>query len=317
MNAPTDMNALSTRVITVNLPAQQEIEGTAFALLESAQLLLVDSPTMHEIAADELRTVKTAAAKLEETRKLHVSPLNEEVKYINDWFRQARSLLEQAEADLKQKMLTWQEEQERKRRAEQLKLEQEARMERARLASLAQIRERAAQQAAERMRAEQEAAQARERAAQAEAARRQAEIEAAQKAGDEARAAEAARLAQEAIDTAAREHAAAEAAKQEQTEIITAAQAETAASAVATMVITAPVVPSPAKVAGIATKGTWKGKCTDLLALVQFVAKNPQYVNLLKANDTAINALAKAQREATKVDGLLVWEEKTLAARRA
>lgn len=317
MNAPTDMTALSTRVITVNLPARQEIEGRACALLESAQSLLIDSPTMHEIAADELRTVKSAAAKLEETRKRHVSPLNEEVKYINDWFRDARAMLEEAEAGLKQKMLDWQEEQDRLRREEQRRLEEAARAERARIAAENEARMRAAREQAARQQAEMEALLAKEREAQLEAQRQKKALAAAQRAGDEARAAEARRQQEEAEKAALAKRLEAEASERSRMTLLAEASAQAAAAQLAATVITAPAVAPTAKVVGIATKGTYKGKCTDLLALVQFIAKNPQYVNLVQPNATAINQLAKAQREATNVDGLLVWEEKTLAARRA
>lgn len=317
MNATTQIATTAPRIITVNLPPKEELERRAAALLCAADGLIIDSTGMAEIAAEELHAVKAAYSKLEELRKTHVSPLNSEVKYINDWFRDALAKLDQAEGSYKRKMLIYSNEQVQLRREEQARLEAAQRIERNRIAAENAERDRQARLEAERKRAEQDAALRKEQAAREEANRRQAEINAAIAAGDRARAAEATRLQMEAEATAAKEKALAEQAAQDAAATVAAASAQSAANDTALMVMTAPVVPAPPKLVGISTKGAYKGKCVDLLALIQYVAKNPQYVNLLKANDTAINQLAKAQRDSLNVAGISVYEEQTLAARRA
>lgn len=306
-----------SRIITVNLPLKERMEAKAAGVLATVEALEIDSNGMLEIAAEELRTLKTDYKKLEEARKLHVSPLNDEVKYINNWFRAALATMEQAEETLKVKMLTYQTEQEERRRIEQARIEAEQRAERARIAAENAKREREAQEMARRLEAERDAALARERAAQAEAARLEAERDAAIRAGDEARAKEAARQQIEAEQAAERQKQAAAQAETDAQATVTAAAEQNAANETAALVMTAPVLTIAPKLSGISSKATYKGKCTNLLDLVRFIARHPEHLNLVKANDTAINQIAKAQREACNIEGILVYEDKTLAARSA
>lgn len=317
MGTSNEVAVQGSRVITVNLPSQQKMEAKAAGVLATVEALDIDSDGMMEIAADELRGLKKDYSKLEEARKLHVGPLNDEVKFINNFFRTALTCMEQAEGALKRKMLTYQNQQEQKRREEQARIEAEQRAERARIAAENAAREKAAREEAERQRAEQQAAQERERAAQAEAARRQAEAQAAIQAGDEARAREATRLQIEAEAAAERQRQAAAQADADAAAAVESAAQQNAANDIVAAVMTAPVLSIAPKLSGVSTKGTYKGKCTSLLDLVRFIAKHPEHVNLVKANETAINQIAKAQREACQIDGILVWEDRVLAARRA
>jgi len=287
----------NARTLTINLPVQSEIESRALAVVTTADSLIIDSSSMYEVAADELQSSKANFKTLEEARKFHVSPLNEEVKFINNYFRSALENLSLAESKIKFKMLDYQSEQEEIRKVEQARLDAIAKAERDRLAAEQAAIQKAAFELAEIAR----------KAAQAEQARLKAIADAAAAAGN----AEAAKAAQEAAERArivAEEEAQRKAAE---------AQAESTALALVAQVITAPVVLAPANVAGISTRATYKAECTDLMALVKFIAANPQYVNLVKANDTAINQMAKSMQAAMKVDGIRVFEEKTLAARRA
>lgn len=317
MSASNELTTQANRVITVNLPSKEKMDARAAGMLATVESLDIDSDSMLAIAGDELTTLKTHYKKLEEARKFHVGPLNEEVKYINNWFRDALACMDQAEGSLKRKMLTYQNEQERKRREEQARIEAAQRAERARIAAENAAREKAAREEAARRRAEQQAALERERAAQEEAAQRQREAEAAIRAGDEDRAKEAARLQIEAEAAAERQRQAAAQAEADAAATLQAAAQQNAANDTAAAVMVAPVVSITPKLSGIATKATYKGKVTDLLALVQYIATHPEYVGLVKGNETAINQLAKAQRDACKVEGILVYEDKTLAARSA
>lgn len=317
MNAPQTIDATATRVITVNLPSQLKIQNSAVNFLAGAESLVIDSESMNVIAAEDLREVKAAYKKLEEARTFHVSPLNSEVKYINDYFRDALAKMEQAEGSIKRKMLAFQSEQDRLRREEQARINLAQETERKRVAVENAEREKAARQEAEAKLAIQNEAIAREKAAQKLVLDRQAEIDAAARAGDEQKEAALLVLQREAEELQARERMNAEQAGHEATQMLSQCAEQSAANLTAAMVMSPPVVVIAHKISGISTKGTYKGKCTDLLALVKFIAVNPQYLNLVKANDTAINQIAKAQRAATKIDGISVYEEQSISARSA
>lgn len=311
------IDSQSTRIITVNLPPKADMENRASALLSAADDLIIDSSEMAEIAADELISVKSAYKKLEEVRVLHVSPLNSEVKYINDYFRAALTAMEQAEGSYKRKMLTYSNEQEQKRKEEQARRDNEARIERERLAAENVAREKAAWEESQRKLAEQAAALKAEQDARREASRQQEAVDAARRAGDEAKAMEAERLQTAAREQQAAALALANEAGRAATIVQTEAAALSAANDTAMTIMTAPVVAIAPKLKGISSKKSYKGKVIDKMALVKFIATHPEYLNLVTANDTAINQLAKAQGAALAVDGISVYEEQTLAARRA
>lgn len=77
-----------------------------------------------------------------------------------------------------------------------------------------------------------------------------------------------------------------------------------------------PAAPEPAKIAGLSFRARWKGRCTDKMALIKFVAANNQYVNLLDVNESALNKIADSLREAMRVDGCEAFKD-TSSARRA
>jgi membrane protein involved in colicin uptake len=305
-----------SRTITINLPVQKEIEDKAEGVLATVEAMEIDSDGMLMIAADELRSLKTSSKKLEEARVFHVGPLNDEVKYINNYFRTALATMEKAERDLKQKMLTYQADQEARRKEEQARIEAEQRAERARIALENFERERAAREEAARLEAERDAALQRERKAQENARRLQEERDEAIRAGDEARAKESAILQAEAEAAAERERQAAIQAETDSQATVAAAAEQNAAAEITAIVMTAPVISIAPELKGISTRANYKGRVTDLFALVCYIAKHPENINLVKANDTAINAIAKAQRDACKVEGITVFEDKTIAARR-
>jgi hypothetical protein len=70
------------------------------------------------------------------------------------------------------------------------------------------------------------------------------------------------------------------------------------------------------KVAGVTYRETWKGECVDLMRLVRHIAEHPEHVNLLQANTTAINQLARAQKSGLKLPGLRVLMDRDIAAGR-
>lgn len=167
-----------TDTVTYDASAAIVLATKAQNALTSASDFVIDSPTMFELASDDLKQVKALQKEVEEKRTSITGPLNQAVKAVNDLFRSPKEYLDKAEATLKRAMVTWTTEQERIAAEARAKAEAEARAERERLAAI-----------------ERE---------QAEAARRaQEEAEAAAAAGDEQAAAEAMAAAQAAQEQAA------------------------------------------------------------------------------------------------------------------
>jgi len=76
-----------------------------------------------------------------------------------------------------------------------------------------------------------------------------------------------------------------------------------------------PFVPKATpKVAGIAMRTTWSCQCADLAALIRFVAAHPEHTNLLTFNQSAGNALARAQGERMNILGLRAVATQGVAA---
>lgn len=68
------------------------------------------------------------------------------------------------------------------------------------------------------------------------------------------------------------------------------------------------------KIAGVAYRENWKAECVSLLQLVRHVAEHPEHLNLLQANGTALNQLARAQKSGLKLPGVRIICEKNIAA---
>ncbi|MDE2104077.1 MAG: hypothetical protein KGL39_42965 [Patescibacteria group bacterium] len=225
--------------VVVKLP--EGVDNEPQQLLAVAQAYEITSPEMCEAAAEDLKAFKAKAKELEAKRKAITEPLDKAKKAVMDLFRQPLALLEQAESVLKRGILTYQQEEDRKRRLEEARRAELARQEKARL--------------------EQEAA---------------------------------------------------EAAKQGHVE-----EAETLRE-FAEILPSAPIVESGApKIAGLATRTNWHAEVVDMHAFVRAVAERPDLVHLLTPNMAALNALARAQKDALDIPGVKVVSEASLAARSA
>jgi len=77
------------------------------------------------------------------------------------------------------------------------------------------------------------------------------------------------------------------------------------------------IVSAAPKISGISGKTKWKGEVINKMKLIQFVAANPQFIELIDANESAINKMASALKSAMVVDGVRVYEERQIAARAA
>ncbi len=168
----------TTDTVTYDASAALVLTNSAQKALANATDYVIDSPTMFELASDDLKRVKSLQKEVEEKRTGITGPLNQAVKAVNDLFRSPKEYLDKAEATLKRAMVTYTTEQERLAAEARRQAEAEARAERERLAQ----QEREAQEAARRA---------------------EAEAQAAAEAGDQEAAAKAMQQAQAAQDAAA------------------------------------------------------------------------------------------------------------------
>jgi hypothetical protein len=152
--------------ITYDASAALVLATSAQKALADATDYVIDSPTMFELASDDLKRVKGLQKEVEEKRTSITGPLNQAVKAVNDLFRAPKEYLDKAEATLKRSLVAYTTEQERLAALARAQAEAEARAERERLAQ----QEREAQEAARRAEAEaQEAAAAGDQEAAAKA----------------------------------------------------------------------------------------------------------------------------------------------------
>lgn len=142
--------------ITYDASAALVLATSAQKALADATDYVIDSPTMYELASDDLKRVKGLQKEVEEKRTSITGPLNQAVKAVNDLFRAPKEYLDKAEATLKRSLVAYTTEQERQAAAARAQAEAEARAERERLAQ----QEREAQEAARRAEAEAQAAAA-------------------------------------------------------------------------------------------------------------------------------------------------------------
>lgn len=80
-----------------------------------------------------------------------------------------------------------------------------------------------------------------------------------------------------------------------------------------------PVAPAPAKpaAAGVSFRDNWSARVTDLMALVQAVAKGEQPITLLEVNQPALNGLARSLKGAMRVPGVEAVNERIAAQKRS
>jgi len=107
----------------------QQFEETALKF----QDFKVTTQEQYTTAGDYLRSIKQSSKKLEDLRVSLTRPLDDSKKRIMDLFRTPLEKLIQAELTLKRGMLGYQQEQERKRREEEDRLQEIARKEAERL----------------------------------------------------------------------------------------------------------------------------------------------------------------------------------------
>lgn len=111
----------------------------------------VATPQQYEAGAEDLKRVKTAQKRLEDTRTEITGPINASLKAINNLFRAPGDRLARIERAIKGKLMDYADAQERLQREEQRKAEAAAQRERERLEALARKAQEAGRtEAAER-----------------------------------------------------------------------------------------------------------------------------------------------------------------------
>ncbi len=222
-------------------PTREELETVPTWAVSVANSIIIDSPEMYQIAVEEVRDIKAKMKELDERRKAITTPLDQAKKKIMDLFRTPLDALAAAETKIKHAMVTYSEEKERERRAEQARLDAIAREERERLAKEAAALEKAG------------------KPEEAEAAR------------------------------------------------------EIAA------VISAPaaMIAEGADAAGVSYSERWSAEVDDLLALARFVVENPAHLNLISANPTQLDMMARAMKSGMNIPGVRAVCKKIASVRSA
>ena len=268
---------MTSETLTIERPNQAALIEETGVVLSNATSLVIDSNDMYEIAASELSAIKKRAKELEAKRVSLTKPLDEVKKGLMDLFRVPLEKLTSAETAIKKAMIAYTDEQERKRREEQARLDAIARQQREAL--------------------EREAKEKAELAAKAEAAAKEEQAKIAAIANAETRA----KL---------------EAENAEKAEAAKAAAAEAEALQLAAAVVTPQVaVQNTAQAAGVSARVNWKAEVLNKAELIAFIANNQQYANLLDVNQSALNQLARGMRDLMKIPGVKAYQEKIIASR--
>ena len=125
----------------IEIPSEQSLARISNPILATALALVIDSPEMLEIAADDLRSIKTKIAELESRRKEITTPMDAAKKSVMDLFSKPTDVLKQAESAYKNAILTYQSEQERIAAAAQRAADAAAEAERKRMEAAAVVAE--------------------------------------------------------------------------------------------------------------------------------------------------------------------------------
>lgn len=122
-------------------PAEMPVVREALADLPQLETLAANyqiaTVAQYEAGSEDLRRVKAAQKRLEETRTGITGPMNAALKRVNDFFRDPAAKLTRIEMAIKNAITRFADEQERIQREEQRKADEAAQKERDRLAAIA------------------------------------------------------------------------------------------------------------------------------------------------------------------------------------
>lgn len=124
--------------VDVNIPVAKEKQGSeltkrAESTLKLAEAFLIERPEDFTLAGNELIKVGKSIDAIDAHRKDMTRPIDRAKAEIMDKFKPALALLESAKATINRKMMAYRDEQQRKAREAQAKLDEQARLERERL----------------------------------------------------------------------------------------------------------------------------------------------------------------------------------------
>ena len=303
---------LLTEVQALSRPDTDTLSRSANAALRMANSFLIECNEDYDLAADELKAVKSKINALEAKRKTVTDPLYKAWNAVNALFKAPMEALRNAEETLKNAMIAYSSEQERLAAIARQEADKKAAAEKKAIEDAARAVEQAAQAEQQRL-AKVEA----DRAAAAQAVQDQlaAEATAAAAAGNAAAVAEIDRKANEAFEA---DELAAKQAREQIEQSGEAAANEVACLQITAAVTTAPVLPfTKARAAGTSIAKSVDYKVTDKLALARHIATHPDLINLLMVDDVKLRAYVRGLGLNTNLPGVSVFEKKTLSARAA
>jgi hypothetical protein len=120
-------------VISINDPRVKPVAEQVESLVDQVKTFAVTTPEHYENGAAVLMGIKGMAAKVEAQRKKITQPIDQAKKEVMDLFRPLTTALENAERDIKSRLVSWKSEQDRIAREAQRKADEQARKERERL----------------------------------------------------------------------------------------------------------------------------------------------------------------------------------------
>lgn len=122
----TTATAELIEVQPIQKDSAKEYELKAAVYVSKSKELIIENQNDYEQAANDLKVVKSIYKTLEEARKKITTPLDIAKKAVMDLFRDPSTALEGAELVIKRKMIEYTNEQERRRRVEEERLQREA-----------------------------------------------------------------------------------------------------------------------------------------------------------------------------------------------
>ncbi len=125
----------------IPVEAQQKAEETE-VMVQSYDGYAIVSQKAYQFSAEDLKKIKAKANELDGLRKSLTKPLDESKKRIMEFFKKPLTLLSSAEQSIKSAMISWQQEQEKVRKAEEQRLADAQQKEADRLARLAAAAEK-------------------------------------------------------------------------------------------------------------------------------------------------------------------------------
>jgi DNA polymerase III alpha subunit (gram-positive type) len=158
-------------VVSVEIQRKADVS----AIIKTYDNFAITTPQDYSGAGGHLKTIKAKAKELDDLRKSLTQPLDESKRRIMEFFKKPLDFLAAAEAKVKSVMLTYQQEQEEIRQAEELKLQEAARKEEERQRKVKEEQERQWREKEEAKRKEAERLEAEGKAAEAEKARLEAD----------------------------------------------------------------------------------------------------------------------------------------------